>query len=392
VRFLKTGMVVPVVCVALVTSVILGISFEQSGDLENTLRFFIAFLSTTAVLAIIALALNLQWGYTGVFNFGVAGFFLVGAYTGAIVTKEPDDLQTVEYVGGFGPDLDILPFLASDQWFPFLVGMLVAGAICGGLAFILGIPTLRLREDYLAITTIGIAELMRRIAIEEQWIGNGTGGLGNIPGPLEDLVNRNDYRYIFVMVAIVLLVLTYLLLERSVRSPWGRVLRALREDETATRASGKNVTSYEMQSFVVGSVIMGVGGALYAFQVRSISPEAFTNFFGTFLIWTMVIVGGSGNNNGVLLGAYVVFGFWQSTLLIQSYDLPEALEQRVPFFRDLLLGLAIVIVLLLMPRGLIPEGRRVSIWAERATRRMRPPARAGPDPPPTPDVAEAGES
>ena len=107
------------------------------------------------------------------------------------------------------------------------MALLAAGAVCGALAFVLGIPTLRLREDYLAITTIGIAELMRRIAIEEQWIGNGTGGLGNIPGPLEELVNRNDYRYIFVLLAIVGVILTYLVLERSVRSPWGRVLRAL---------------------------------------------------------------------------------------------------------------------------------------------------------------------
>ena len=126
----------------------------------------------------------------------------------------------------------------------------------------------------------------------------------------------------------------------------------------------RRLPAFEMQSFVIGSV-MGIGGALYAYQVQSISPEAFTNFFGTFLIWTMVIVGGSGNNNGVLVGAYVVFEFWQSSLLIQSYDLPDGLPARSPFIRDLLLRLAIVIVLLLMPRGLIPEGRRVSIWAGR---------------------------
>jgi branched-chain amino acid transport system permease protein len=382
---------VPIFCVFLVTAVILGISYEQSNDFESTLRFFVAFLSSTAVLAIFALALNLQWGYTGVFNFGVAGFFLVGAYTGGLITKEPDNLPTVDYIGGFGPDLDIAPFLATDQWFPFLVAIVVAGVICGALAFILGVPTLRLREDYLAITTIGIAELIRRTAIEEQWMTNGTGGLGNIPGPLEELVSRNDYRYIFVLLAIAAVILVYLALERSVRSPWGRVLRALREDELTTAASGKNVTAFQMQSFVLGAVIMGVGGAMYAFQVRSISPETFTNFFGTFLIWTMVIIGGSGNNNGVLVGAYVVFGFWQSTLLIQSYDLPNVLQQRVPYLRDLLLGVSIVLVLLLMPRGLIPEGRRVSIWAERAVRRVQPALQGGPSPPPRPDSTDGGE-
>jgi branched-chain amino acid transport system permease protein len=382
---------VPIFCVFLVTAVILGISYEQSNDFESTLRFFVAFLSSTAVLAIFALALNLQWGYTGVFNFGVAGFFLVGAYTGGLITKDPDNLPTVDYIGGFGPDLDIAPFLATDQWFPFLVAIVVAGVICGALAFILGVPTLRLREDYLAITTIGIAELIRRTAIEEQWMTNGTGGLGNIPGPLEELVSRNDYRYIFVLLAIAAVILVYLALERSVRSPWGRVLRALREDELTTAASGKNVTAFQMQSFVLGAVIMGVGGAMYAFQVRSISPETFTNFFGTFLIWTMVIIGGSGNNNGVLVGAYVVFGFWQSTLLIQSYDLPNVLQQRVPYLRDLLLGVSIVLVLLLMPRGLIPEGRRVSIWAERAVRRVQPALQGGPSPPPRPDSTDGGE-
>ncbi len=383
--------IVPIACVFLVTTVILGVSYEQSNDFESTLRFFVAFLSSTAVLAIFALALNLQWGYTGVFNFGVAGFFLVGAYTGGLITKDPDNLQAVEYIGGFGPDLDIAPFLATDQWFPFLVAIAIAGAICGVLALILGLPTLRLREDYLAITTIGIAELMRRTAIEEQWITNGTGGLGNIPGPLEDLVSRNDYRYISVLLAVGVVILVYLVLERSVRSPWGRVLRALREDELTTAASGKNVTAFQMQSFVLGAVIMGVGGAMYAFQVRSISPDTFTNFFGTFLIWTMVIVGGSGNNNGVLVGAYVVFGFWQSTLLIQSYDVPDVLQQRVPYLRDLLLGLSIVLVLLLMPRGLIPEGRRVSIWAERAVRRVQPASAGGPSPPPRPDATDADE-
>jgi branched-chain amino acid transport system permease protein len=375
--------------VILVTGVILGITYEQSGDLAAVARFYAAFATVAAILAVLALALNIQWGYTGLFNFGVAGFFLVGAYTAAIVTKEPDDDQYAEYIGGFGPDLNILPFMNSDQWLPFLVALAVAGLVSGVLAFLLSIPTLRLRDDYLAITTIGIAELLRRIAIEEQWLGNGTRGLGGIPRPLEDLVGGSDYRYVLLVLAIAALVIVYVVLERGVRSPWGRVLRSLREDELATQASGKSVQSFKTQSFVLGAVIMGMGGAMYAFQTRAISPETFTHFFGTFLIWTMVMVGGSGNNNGAIVGAYVVWGFWQATLLIQSYDLPDLIATRISFFRDLALGMLIVIVLLLMPQGLVPEKRGVSIWAERAARRA---GRAPPDPPPAPAVGSGPDA
>ncbi|HUF52744.1 MAG TPA: branched-chain amino acid ABC transporter permease [Dehalococcoidia bacterium] len=371
---------VPTACVVVVTALILGISFEQTGDPERTLRFYVSFLSVATVLAIFALALNLQWGYTGVFNFGVAAFFLIGAYTAAIVTKEPDRTDFEEYIGGYGPDLDVAPFLATDQWFPFLVAVLVSGTVCGVLAFLLSFPTLRLREDYLAITMIGVAELTRRIAIEEQWLVNGTRNLGNIPGPFQNVLDINDYRYVFLAVAISFLLLVFFALERSVRSPWGRVLRALREDEMAAEASGKNVRAYRTQAFVLGAVIMGAGGAMYAFGARAIAPETFTHYFATFIIWTMVIVGGSGNNKGALLGAYVVWGFWQSTLLIQSYDLPDVVQVRIPFIRDMLLGLLIVLALLFMPHGLLPERARVSVWAERAARRVRPPP-AGPAPP-----------
>ena len=122
-------------------------------------------------------------------------------------------------------------------------------------------------------------------------------------------------------------------------------------------------------------MIMGVGGAMYAFANSSISPDNFTHFFGTFIFWAMLIVGGSGNNKGAILGAYVVWGLWTITLQVQGYDIPTVLSSRIFFIRDFLLGTLIVIVLLLRPRGLLPEERRVSIWVERHTRRLR---RSGP--------------
>jgi branched-chain amino acid transport system permease protein len=362
-----------------VTFVIVGIAFEQSGSLSSTLSFYTTFLIVAALLAIMAIGLNIQWGYAGVFNFGVAAFFMVGAYTAAIVTKEPDNSPSVSYIGGYGPDLNLVPALATDQWLPFLVAMVVSGSVCAILAFLISIPTLRLREDYLAITTIGVAEFLRQVAIQEDWLVNGTRVLGGIPQPLSDVTSSSDYKYLFLGLVLALLAAVFILLERGVRSPWGRVLRALREDELTTEASGKNVHAFKTQGFVLGAFIMGVGGAMYAFQTRAISPSTFTHFFATFLIWTMLIVGGPGNNRGALLGSYVVWGFWQSTLLIQSYDLPDVIQVRIPFIRDLALGLLIVCVLLLMPKGLLPEVRRVSIWAERSVKQMQ--RNSGPDPP-----------
>jgi len=362
---------VPALAAIAVTLAIVGMTADQSHDANSVLSIYTTFLTIAALLAVMALGLNVQWGYTGVFNFGIAGFFLVGAYTAAIMTKSPNESEFADYIGGFGDKLDFLPFLATDQWVPFLVGMVVSAAVCGALAFVLSIPTLRLREDYLAITTIGVAELLRTIVREEKNLVNGTRGLGGIPQPLSDLAGGSDYKYVYAVIAVVLLIIVYIALERAIRSPWGRVLRALREDEEATEASGKNVYAFKTQAFVLGAAIMGAGGAAYAYETRAISPETFTHFFGTFVIWAMLIVGGSGNNKGAILGAYVIWGFWVASDLIQGYDLPELLATRISFFRDFSLGALIVIVLLLRPGGLLPEESRVSIWVDRRVRRLR---------------------
>ncbi|HEY8490600.1 MAG TPA: branched-chain amino acid ABC transporter permease [Dehalococcoidia bacterium] len=357
--------------VGLVTLAVAGLPLERSGSVSAMVDFLLPFLATVAIFAIITIGLNVQWGYTGILNFGVMGFFLVGAYTAAIFTKSPATSEYVQYVGGFGDSLAFLPFLDSREWLPHIVGALAAGAACAVLALLLAIPTLRLREDYLAIATIGVAEVLRRIVIEERSLVNGSRGLTGIPRPLSGWFEPEEYRWAFLGICLLVLLLVYLLVEMGLRSPWGRVLRALREDEDATAASGKNVAYFKMQAFVLGAFIMGVGGALYAYQYGSLSPETFTHFFGTFIIWTMLMVGGSGNNLGAIAGAYVVWGFWSATLQLQGYDLPPVVETRLPFVRDLLLGTLIVAVLLFRPQGLLPERARVSRWLERRVRQLR---------------------
>lgn len=362
-----------------ITFGVVFIPAERSGwDLNGVVNNLTAFATIVAIFSIMSIALNVQWGYAGVFNFGIAAFFMLGAYTAAVFTLPQAEGRFETYIGGFGEDLDLVPGLDTDQWLPFLIGMAAAAVVCGLLAVLISIPTLRLREDYLAIATIGVAELLRNIAVEERDLVNGSRALNGVPQPFSDYFSGGDYKYVFLGIVVVVLVLVFIAVERGIRSPWGRVLRALREDEIATAASGKNVFAFKVQGFVFGAMLMGVGGAVYAFQSRTIAPDTFSHYFATFLFWAMLIVGGSGNNKGAILGAYMVWGFYFVSLQIQGYDLPGFVSQtRISAGRDVLIGTLIVVVLLLRPQGLVPEERSVSIWLDRLVRRARRGERAG---------------
>lgn len=361
----------PIAVVGLVTLLLVGLPLERTGDVRAVVNFLVPAFATKAIFAVICIGLNVQWGYTGIFNFGVVGFFMVGAYTAALVTMPPADGEFSTYVGGFGQTLANVPLPGAANWVPYLVGALAAAGISAVLALLLAWPMMRLREDYLAIALIGAAEVLRRIATEEQWLVNGSRGLAGIPRPLADLVDGDAYKYLFLGLALAMLALIYLLIDLGIRSPWGRVLRAIREDEAAAAAAGKNVNGFKLQGFVLGAAVMGAGGAFYAFQQGAISPETFTHFFGTFIFWAMLIAGGSGNMAGAIVGTYVIWGLWSVTLQIQGYDLPRFLADRVPYLRDTLVGLTIVAVLLGNPRGLLPERARVSRWLDRRVRSMR---------------------
>ena len=338
--------------------------------MEGLIAYLISFAIFSAIWAIFALGLNVHWGYTGIFNFGVAGFFAVGAYTSAILTTEPAAGGTYQhYIAGYS--------------LPFVVGLAAAALASGALAILIGIPTLRLREDYLAIATIGVAETLRRVAMNEDWLVNGTRGMIGIPAPLFDLVDPKDYNRLYLVIALVVLAIVYVAIERGIRSPWGRVLRAIREDETTAAASGKSVTAFRMQAFVFGAMIMGIGGAMYAHYIRAVSPDTFEPLFGTFIIWAMLIVGGSGNNKGAIVGAFVVWGIWTGTGEM-AQRMPGFFEVRVHYFRLLFVGLLIVGALLLRPQGILPEERRVSLFVGRKekaeAREAKPPGQSTVDP------------
>ncbi len=213
---------------------------------------------------------------------------------------------------------------------PFPLGVLGAAVVSGIVGLIIGLPTLRLREDYLAIATIGIAEAIRLIFNNERWLANGPRGLTGLPQPLRSWVEPQHYNYLYLIIVLLAVAVVYWAIERGIRSPWGRVLRAIREDEVAAAMHGKNVFAFKLQALVLGAAIMGLGGALYAHYVRAISPDAFTPLFGTFLIWVMLMLGGSGNNKGAILGAFLVWGIWTGSTFVTDQTLAAVLGRARP--------------------------------------------------------------
>ena len=304
--------------------------------------YLVFFLILALIFGVAVLGLNLQWGFTGLFNAGVGGFMAVGAYTTAILIGP----ERAAVLGGFG--------------LPFGVGLACGMAGAGLAALIVGIVTLRLREEYLAVATFGVAISVQLVALNAAWLTGGTLGLISLPKPLAGLFDRPlTYNLFYLCLVAATAGLTYLALERIVRSPWGRTLKAIREDETAAASLGKNPVRIRLESFVLGSMIMGLSGGLYVGFIGYVSPFDFQPIL-TFQIWTMLIVGGSANNRGALLGAILVWGIWTSSGYAISQVVPAVYQAQSGALQAILIGLLLVGTLLLRPRGLIGEEEHVS--------------------------------
>lgn len=299
--------------------------------------YLVFFLCIVLILGILALGLNLQWGYTGLFNAGIVGFYAIGAYAHGILTAAPRP----ELIGNLG-----LPFAIG------LVGAMLASALA---AWLIGLITLRLRDDYLAIATFGIAVTIQLVTLNFESLTGGPNGLAGVPKPLASVFATPfafNLWYLALLGAITGVI--YAALEAIVRSPWGRVLRAIREDETAAVALGKSAVGFRLQAFVLGSTLMGLAGALYAAFIGFVSPYDFLPIL-TFQIWAMVIVGGSGNNLGALLGALVVWSIWAASGVAITRLVPPAHAAQGGAVQVILIGVLLVLALLFRPRGLVGE-------------------------------------
>jgi len=289
----------------------------------------IAYLTAIATLvgvrALLTLGLNVQWGLTGLVNLGAIAFFAVGAYTSALLA-----------VGG-------TPLLLA--W-PAGVG--VAAAAAAALAMV----ALRLREDYLAIVTLGFGEVLRLFLLNEAWLTRGANGVTAIPRPMHTrFAAHYDVFYLLVVLAAVALV--YALLERVRRSPFGRVLRAIREDETVAAVAGKPVFRFKVQAFALGAAVAGLAGVLFAHYLAYIEPNMFLPQESLF-VWLALILGGSGNNRGALVGSIVLLGLLEGSRFAKDV-IPFLTGVRLAAAQQMLVGVVLVVLMIRRPEGLLPE-------------------------------------
>ncbi|MDP2732594.1 MAG: branched-chain amino acid ABC transporter permease [Hoeflea sp.] len=300
------------------------------------------FLTVALTYAIMCLGLNVQWGQTGLFNVGIAGFVGLGAYVSAALTT-PD---AADRIGGF--DL------------PIVVGWLAAMAAGGLLALAVGLLTLRMRSDYLAITTFGIAVALQLVFQNTEILTGGAFGMAFIPRPFAGSQGQ-AFAFNIVNLALTGLVVAalYLVLEHLLRSPWGRALRAVREDEVAAQALGKNPVLLRIQAFALGGAIMALAGAVQAHFIGFIAPGNYLPMM-TFQVWAMLIVGGSGNNRGALLGAILVWAIWALSGALISEVFPADQQARAASLQIVTIGVMLCVILLWRPQGILPEVRSVS--------------------------------
>lgn len=302
------------------------------------LSYLLFFVTVAAIFSIATLGLNLQWGISGQFNAGVVGFVAVGGYTLAVLSMPATERLLV-------------------QWnLPFAVALVASLFTSAAVALLVGLATLRLRSDYLAIATFGIGSSIQLLANNLESLTGGPRGLVGIPRPFESL-GAQGFALAYATIALGLLVLCYAALQALLHSPWGRVQRAIREDEAVCAALGKNVVRLRLSSFVLGSVLMGLSGALYAGFVGTTSPSEFLPIL-TFQIWAMLIVGGSGNNRGAIAGTFVVWGLWTLSGAFIGLLLPPQWQAQGGALQSILVGLVLVLTLLLRPQGLLGAYRR----------------------------------
>ncbi|MDB2458308.1 branched-chain amino acid ABC transporter permease [Planktomarina temperata] len=431
----------------LVACLILGTGFVQSW---NTALFI---LNMGLVSAIMALGVNLQWGFAGLFNVGIMGFVALGGLAAVLISMPPTTeawaagglrvilglslgaatmtaailvqlrmaagrartLTTIAIlIGGFfiyravfdggvaaveAVDAAATGYLGGlnfggasykDWGFMTLISWPVGGLLAAGVAWLIGKTALGLRSDYLAIATLGISEIIIAVMKNEDWLSRGVKNVIGLPRPVpyeielqesagfiehttalgldpvtsSSIVVKLGYAGLFSIVLVIVLILAQL----ALASPWGRMMRAIRDNEEAAEAMGKNVTARHLQIFILGSAICGVAGAMMTTLDSQLTPSSYQPLRFTFLVWVMVIVGGSGNNFGSVLGGFLIFFLWvqvepMGAILMQILTSGMAednvlrlhLLDSVAHMRLLTMGLILILVLRFAPKGLIPE-------------------------------------
>ena len=425
---------------------LMGLAFVVVGVMQSW-SLSLTILNYCVIAAIMALGLNVQWGYAGLFNVGLMGFAALGGMAAVLVAMPPTQEAWDE--GGAGiltallmalittaaaivafkklPQgryrrlcilaILMLGYFASRYFFdpavelieavnpaqtgylggaglPILFSWVVGGVLAASVAWLIGKITLGLRSDYLAIATLGISEIILSVLKYEEWLTRGVNNVNGLPRPVPyevDLqqtiwvqewstrlgVQVMDFASIIVQVSYLglslgVLLLLFWLAQTAIHSPWGRMMRAIRDNETAAEAMGKDVTGRHLQVFVLGSAIVGIAGAMLVTLDGQFTPNTYNPLRFTFLIWVMVIVGGSGNNLGAILGGFLIWFFWVQAEPIGLWFMdvvtsglsPDSalrahLLDSAAHMRLMVMGVILLLTLRFRPRGLLPESAAV---------------------------------
>ena len=426
--------------------VVMGVLLILVGTMQSW-NVALAILNMCLISAVMALGVNIQWGYAGLFNAGVMGFTALGGLAAIVISVAPVPaawdaggarailgllaglatiaggiwlwkklpvsrtariwLTVLLAVSGYGlmrlildPAVDAIeavePALTGflgGFGLPIMFSWIVGGIFAAIVAWAIGKVALGLRSDYLAIATLGISEIIIYFLKNEDWLTRGVKNVNGLPRPVpyeidlqgalwfhdlaawvgipvveaSSLIVKLNYAALFLVV----LVAIFWLSERALKSPWGRMMRAIRDNEIAAGAMGKNVTGRHLQVFVLGSAVIGIAGAMLATLDGQFTPASYQPLRFTFLVWVMVIVGGSGNNLGSILGGFVIWFFWIEAepigLALMNFvtsgmtlDSPLRLHllENAAHTRLMTMGLVLLLVLRFSPRGLIPEVKR----------------------------------
>jgi branched-chain amino acid transport system permease protein len=288
---------------------------------------YVTFIATIGgIYGLLALSLNLVWGSTGLVNLGLAGFFAVGAYASAITT-------------GAGA--------------PVLFGLLAAIAASIAAGLLVTFATLRLRDDYLAIVTLGFAEVVRLVAVNERWLTNGADGISGIRAPFKQTLGAQGFDLFYLGLVSTIVVLVWFTLRRIDLSPYGRTLKAIREDQELAAFAGKRVLRFKFEAFALSAGIAGLAGALYGHYQSYISPDHFQPLI-TIYIFLAVTAGGIGRPLGAVAGAYAVVLFLETTRFVAAL-VPGLEPVQIASVREMLVGAALILVLRIKPQGILPE-------------------------------------
>lgn len=290
-----------------------------------------AYLAAVATIVLIyvllALGLTLQYGLTGLINFGHVGFFAIGAYAAAIL---------------------------STHGYPIVLGFAVAAVLAGLTAWPIGLVSLRLRDDYFAIVTLGFSETVRLVITSEKWLTQGVQGIPGIPRLFADLGVGAAGQYAVLALVLAVNVAVVVILRRMVASPFGRMLEAIRDNEEAVKALGKDPARFKVQVLVLGAALAGVAGAFFAHYITFVTPEQFIPLV-TFYVWMAIIMGGVGKVSGALVGTVILMVVLEGTRFVRDF-IPGIPAVDMASVRLGLVGLALVLFTLYRPQGLMGGG------------------------------------